>query len=96
MSYFALCCRAFSAEAKRDDELSDEEVTMMSYEPKLDETQQTQLPQLSAIASNKIREIAKICNAQLKADKVSNLRLFIYIVLKYTVLHTMYCVTDCL
>ena len=43
----------------------------MGYEPKLDVTQQTQLPQLSAVASNKIREIAEICNAHLKADKVS-------------------------
>ena len=43
----------------------------MGYEPKLDATQQTQLSQLSAVASNKIREIAEICNAQLKADEVS-------------------------
>lgn len=43
----------------------------MGYEPKLDTTQQTQLSQLSAVASNKIREIAEICNAQLIADKVS-------------------------
>jgi hypothetical protein len=64
-------CRAFSAEARRDEELSDEEVVLMGYEPRLDVTQQTQLPQLSAVASSKIREIAKICNAQLKADKVS-------------------------
>ena len=63
--------RAFSAEARRDEELSDEEVALMGYEPKLDVAQQTQLPQLSAVAGSKIREIAEICNAQLKTDKVS-------------------------
>ena len=60
--------RAFSAEARRDEELSDEEVALMGYEPKLDVAQ---LPQLSAVAGSKIREIAEICNAQLKTDKVS-------------------------
>ena len=43
----------------------------MSYEPKLDETQQTQLTQLSAVAGDKIRKIAKICNAHLKEDEVN-------------------------
>ena len=69
--YNNIIYRAFSAEARRDEELSDEEVALMGYEPKLDVAQQTQLPQLSAVAGSKIREIAEICNAQLKADKVS-------------------------
>ena len=43
----------------------------MGYEPKLDVAQQTQLPQLSAVAGSKIREIAKTCAAQLNADKVN-------------------------
>ena len=44
----------------------------MGYEPKVDAKRQTQLPQLSAVASSKIKEIAEICNAQIKADKVSS------------------------
>ena len=55
----------------------------MGYEPKMDAKRQTQLPQLSAVASSKIKEIAEICNAQIKADKVSSRAVTIFLL--YTI-----------